>query len=228
MSSLSSPLQRSLIAKDILSTLRYEIVSGELKEGEYLREVAISKRMNVSRGPVRRALQQLEAEGLVVSEENGRTRVVGISNTDIDDIYDLRLILEKKAVLILRDKDFVDYTPILENLNRLKQERDKGPESDPVVMAGLGYDVHVAIMRCSGNKAIFNAWKSLSTTLQLIMEMNGNYVESERAFASHKLLVDAIIQKREDIEQVIEQHLLQDSKDIYLSGLHKKTENEAD
>ncbi|MCI8510528.1 MAG: GntR family transcriptional regulator [Lachnospiraceae bacterium] len=228
MSSLSSPLQRSLIAKDILSTLRYEIVSGELKEGEYLREVAISKRMNVSRGPVRRALQQLEAEGLVVSEENGRTSVVGISNTDIDDIYDLRLILEKKAVLILRDKDFVDYTPILESLNHLKQERDKGPESDPVVAAGLGYDVHVAIMKCSGNKAIFNAWKSLSTTLQLIMEMNGNYVESERAFASHKLLVDAIIQKREDIERVIEQHLLQDSKDIYLSGLHKKAENEAD
>ena len=56
MSSLSAPLQRSLVAKDVLSTLRYEILTGELKEGEYLREVAISKRMDVSRGPVRRAL----------------------------------------------------------------------------------------------------------------------------------------------------------------------------
>ena len=72
MSSLSAPLQRSLVAKDVLSTLRYEILTGELKEGEYLREVAISKRMDVSRGPVRRALQQLEAEGLVACEENGR------------------------------------------------------------------------------------------------------------------------------------------------------------
>ena len=96
MSSLSAPLQRSLVAKDVLSTLRYEILTGELKEGEYLREVAISKRMDVSRGPVRRALQQLEAEGLVACEENGRTRVIGISDMVIEDIYELRLILEKR------------------------------------------------------------------------------------------------------------------------------------
>ncbi|MCC8060142.1 MAG: GntR family transcriptional regulator [Clostridiales bacterium] len=224
MSSLSSPLQRSLIAKDILSTLRYEILSGELKEGEFLGEVALSKRMNVSRGPVRRALQQLEAEGLVASEQNGRTKVVGLSNKDIDDIYDLRLELEKKAVLILQEKDFVNYAPILEVLNQLKLERDKGELCDSVKMAALGYDVHVAIMKCSENKAIFNAWKSLSSVLQMIMEMNGDYVDGERAFQSHKALVDAIIHKQPDVEQVIEQHLLQDSRDIYLSGLREKGE----
>jgi len=219
MSSLSAPLQRSLVAKDVLSTLRYEILTGELKAGEYLREGAISKRMNVSRGPVRRALQQLEAGGLVACEENGRTRVIGISDKDIDDIYELRLILEKKAISILQNKDIMDYAPILDSLNQLKLERDKGEECAPVKMAALGYDVHVAIMKCSGNKAIFNAWKSLSSILQLIMEINGNYVDEEWAFNSHKTLVDAIVQKRPDLEQVIEQHMLEDSKNIYLNEL---------
>lgn len=226
MSSLSTPLQRSLVAKDVLSTLRYEILTGELKEGEYLREVAISKRMDVSRGPVRRALQQLEAEGLVACEENGRTRVIGISDKDIDDIYELRLILEKKAISILQNKDIMDYAPILESLNQLKLERDKGEECDPVKMAALGYDVHVAIMKCSGNKAVFNAWKSLSSILQLIMEINGNYVNGEWAFNSHKALVDAIVQKRPDLEQVIEQHMLEDSKNIYLNELQVNGEHD--
>lgn len=226
MSSLSSPLQRSLVAKDVLSALRYDIISGKLKEGEYLREVAISKEMNLSRGPIRSAFQQLAAEGLVVTEGNGRTRVLGISNKDIDDIYDLRLLLEKKAVLILQSKEYLDYAPILESLNKLKEEYDKGSECDPMVMASLGFDVHVAIMECCGNKAVFNAWKSLSTISHTIMEMNGNFVEGERAFLSHKQLVDAIIQKNPDVEQIIEQHLLKDSKDIYLNGLQEHSKSQ--
>ncbi len=225
MSVIISPLRRSLVAKDVLSSLRYEIITGQYQRGDYLKELAISKKMNISRGPVRSAFQQLEAEGLVESEENGWTRVVGITEKDIDDIYELRLMLEKKAVADMQHLEFVDYRPLLDVLSSMKAENDRGAAADPILMASMGHEVHVAMMRCCGNRAVYNAWKSLSNILHSIMEINGDYVDAARAYESHKLLVDAIIQKRPDCESIIEQHLLQNSKDIYLDALKNVSQN---
>jgi len=211
----ANALQRPTIAKDVLSTLRYEIITGKLKDGEYLGEVAISQRMHVSRGPVRSAIQQLVADGLAVSLENGRTRVVSLTERDIEDIYELRVQLEKKAANLLIQSDLTACMPLLDILNQMKEENDKGESCNSVKMADLGYEVHVCMMQNCGNKAIWNAWKSMAAILKAIMDLNSEAVDNERAFLSHKELIETIVQKQPDADKVIERHLLQDSKDIW-------------
>lgn len=62
----------------VAAALRAEIVSGRLADGEELRQEEIAARLGVSRIPVREALQQLQAEGLVLRLPNRHIRVVGL------------------------------------------------------------------------------------------------------------------------------------------------------
>lgn len=88
--------QYSLRAR-VYSTLREDILSGKYKAGENLVEVKIAEELNVSRTPVREAVRQLELEGLVESIPNKGVTVKGINKQDIQDIYQIRKVLEGLA-----------------------------------------------------------------------------------------------------------------------------------
>ena len=81
----------------VYSQLEEEILSGKLLPGEQLRELALSRRLNVSRTPVRGALHRLAEEGLVDIVPNKGATVVGINTDDLIDIYRIRERLEGLA-----------------------------------------------------------------------------------------------------------------------------------
>lgn len=77
--------------------LRDHLLSGRFAGGEPLQEAGLAAQLGVSRTPVREALTRLASEGLV--EPAGRGFVLpALSPADIDDIYELRLILEPEAI----------------------------------------------------------------------------------------------------------------------------------
>lgn len=78
----------------VFHSLREDILSGKYREDEELREMVISKRLGVSRTPVREALRQLELEGLVNIIPNKGAYVTGITEKDVGDIYAMRALLE--------------------------------------------------------------------------------------------------------------------------------------
>ena len=81
------------IADQIFEHLEKDILSGRYQRGEVLSELRLSKEMNVSRTPIREALLRLAQENIL--QESGRGMVViGISNDDMLDMYDIRLHLE--------------------------------------------------------------------------------------------------------------------------------------
>lgn len=84
------------------TTLFYEIqkdiLSGEIKAGSKLTEQNLCKKYNVSRTPIREAFRQLESEGLIENIPNRGAFVIGLSNRDISDLFDLRCLFEVQAV----------------------------------------------------------------------------------------------------------------------------------
>ncbi len=87
----ASPRQQSVKA---LLGLRDLILKGEIEPGERLSEVALSERLDVSRTPLRSALQKLEQEGLVTLIPSGGYAVRSFSRQDIVDAIELRGVLE--------------------------------------------------------------------------------------------------------------------------------------
>lgn len=82
------------LGQKVFQTIREDILSGKYKKEEELKEKTIGEELGVSRTPVREALRQLELEGLVTIIPNKGAYVVGFSLQDIQDIYEIRSVLE--------------------------------------------------------------------------------------------------------------------------------------
>lgn len=90
----SAPTSSDVIAKHIRSA----IIDGTIKEGEPIRQDEIGSLFNVSKIPVREALKRLEAEGLVEFRRNRGVFVTQLSEPEIEEIFEVRAILEAAAI----------------------------------------------------------------------------------------------------------------------------------
>lgn len=115
-----------VIAKD----LRERILSGELAEGEVIRQEALAEDYDVSRMPVREALKQLDAEGLVQLTNNKGARVTRHSLAEIREIFDLRILLEvdlfRRSIPGLNAAHFEECQDILDRMDRSYEAEEIG------------------------------------------------------------------------------------------------------
>ena len=86
------------LSNSLFHQLRTDILQGKLKPGEKLTEQRICQEYVVSRTPVREAFQKLENDGLIETIPNRGAFVVGVSDRDIADMYELRKAYEQLAV----------------------------------------------------------------------------------------------------------------------------------
>lgn len=92
------------------------IISNKIPSGNPIVESTIAKELNVSRTPIREALLELEAEGLVSRYPSIGTVVSHISPYDVEEIFDLRILLELHALKTSLSKI------TLEELERLEEK----------------------------------------------------------------------------------------------------------
>ncbi|MCA8304375.1 GntR family transcriptional regulator [Burkholderia seminalis] len=85
-------------ADAVAASLRDMIINGELSAGERLVERDLAERFGISRIPMREAIQRLEREGLLDIFRNRGAVVRMLSASDVQDIYDLRVLLEGDAI----------------------------------------------------------------------------------------------------------------------------------
>lgn len=90
----SSPIPRQSLASAVVERLREKILSGELREGEQLRQDAIAAEFQISRIPVREALSHLAAEGLINIVANRGAVVSALSPEEIAELFETRAVLE--------------------------------------------------------------------------------------------------------------------------------------
>lgn len=86
-----------LLPEMVYHRLRLQILNGELKRGQLLRQEELAQRYNVSRVPLREALSRLEADGLIVLRPRRGYAVNTLDQKDIVEIFDLRAVVEEHA-----------------------------------------------------------------------------------------------------------------------------------
>ena len=97
MNTSIKPLERPAgLADRVYNQLRDNIGSHQIRPGERLQEVGLAAQLGVSRTPVREALARLESEGMIVVEGRGFV-VPELTDADIEEIYQLRFLLEPAA-----------------------------------------------------------------------------------------------------------------------------------
>lgn len=92
------PVERPLaLGEQVYKALRAELRSGAMRAGQPLQEVQLAAQLGVSRTPVREAMARLASEGLLAAAGRSFT-VPALSRADVDDIYELRFLIEPAAL----------------------------------------------------------------------------------------------------------------------------------
>ncbi len=115
-----SPIKRQSVPESLRDSLQERILSGEFREGDALIQDAIAEEYDVSRMPVREALRQLEACGLVVMRTHKGAVVTSLPTEQIEELFELRAMLEcdilVRAIKRMTDKDITEAREILSDL----------------------------------------------------------------------------------------------------------------
>lgn len=122
-----SAIPRQSLTSAVADKLRDQIIRGEIAEGTQLRQDAIASQYHVSRIPVREALRQLDAEGLIAIVPNRGAVVPTLSPEDIEELFAIRALLEpqilKLSIPHLSEEDFSQADAILRKyVSELKRE----------------------------------------------------------------------------------------------------------
>jgi DNA-binding GntR family transcriptional regulator len=132
--------------------LRSAIVSGELTAGELYSVHDLAATLGVSRTPVREALIQLSSKGMVAFERNRGVRILQTSAHDLEEVFELRLLLEVPSARLAVARMGADDIARLEELLRLMDRAaDAGDEQGL-----MAYDrrFHRLILEAAGNERL--------------------------------------------------------------------------
>ena len=163
---LDQPNRRSL-SDDVVDRLRSAIIHGSFEPGRRLSEAALAESFGVSRGPIREALVTLEHEGLLKLERHRGASVRALSQTDIDEIYQLRLSLERLAIdRAARYATSEHLDEMADLVTKLAQATDEGD-----IFRSLTVDVsfHDVIYRAANHRRLYGSWAVLRPQIETFL-----------------------------------------------------------
>nr|WP_295711500.1 GntR family transcriptional regulator [uncultured Halomonas sp.] len=85
-------------ADRVYHIIKQRILNGGYAAGSYVREAAISEELDYSRTPIREALRRLVSDGWVEAIPHHGARVVGWTQHDVEEVFELRVLLEPQVV----------------------------------------------------------------------------------------------------------------------------------
>lgn len=108
----------------VADLIREGILEGRLRPGERLKEDQLAKELAVSRTPVREAIAMLQAEGLLEAQQHRGAQVRSYTPGELEEIYDLRSILEgyaaRRAARRITDQELTRLRTCVEKMERLQ------------------------------------------------------------------------------------------------------------
>jgi DNA-binding GntR family transcriptional regulator len=126
---LAAPIPRQSLSAAVIERLREKILSGELREGEQLRQDLIAAEFQISRIPVREALSHLAAEGLIKIIANRGAVVSALSPEEIGEMFETRAVLEcymlRHAIPNLTEEHFKRAEEILRQFEQSLEDESK-------------------------------------------------------------------------------------------------------
>lgn len=149
-----------LLSQKVYRVLKAEIIKGSLKPGTKLLEGKIADQMGVSRTPVREALRELAAEGFVKMSPNQGMIVSNASVEDIQDVLQIRGVLEGLAAR-LAAKVF-NGEEIKELEKYIKQMEHYTNKDDFLAFSEIDAEFHELILNVCGNKRLIQLRRNLS------------------------------------------------------------------
>ncbi len=204
-----SQVQHVNLRDHVKHALRAAIVSGELEPGVVYSAPSLGTKFGVSATPVREAMLDLARENLVETVRNKGFRITEVSEKDLDEITQIRLLIEPPVV---RDVTPMIATGDLPHLRDLAQRIVEGAQaSDLVAYTEADRQFHLKLLSYAVNARISELVADLRANTRLFglasMLERGELVDTAR---EHLSIVEAIESRdQQAVEIIMHEHIAQ-------------------
>lgn len=196
------------IQEQVYQFLKEKICSGEYRPGQKLQELTLASELQVSRSPVREALRRLGADGLVEEVPNKGVSVKVYTKKDMEEIYELRLMMENQAIERIPDPT---VQAMAERLRALVADMQTAYDrQDRVNYIRLDTELHRALVRDCGNGLLFQLYDRLDSQIRQFRRFSlENRSRRADSVLEHRRIVDLLLAgDREGAKAENRKHLL--------------------
>lgn len=179
-------IEKSTITTRVGRELRRRIVSGEYPIGMKLQQEQIASELGVSRSPIREAMHQLEAEGLILLVSQKGATVAPIHASEVSELFELRLLIEPHLLAIaipaMTEGDFEAAQSIILEMDNVDVSR-WGTEN---------WRFHATLYGPASRPTIMRALERIHETFERYIRMQITLTDGRwRAHADHQRILDA-------------------------------------
>lgn len=191
------PIQRQTVASMTVESLRERILRGDFPEGEPLRQDALADELGVSRIPVREALRQLEAEGLVTFSPHRGAVVSSLSLAEIEELFEVRAQIE--GDLLRRATPLMNREQLDRAVDVLDEFEEALSDGESSRWGPLNWHFHAALYAAADRKFTMGIVQKLHQHSDRYFRMHVLLAHGgAKAAAEHRAIVAAVEQKDAD------------------------------
>lgn len=208
-------------AKDIVyEQIKERIINCSLEPGQAIVKGQLGKELEISRTPLREALQRLEVEELVVRNSNGTFSVAPISIKEVKELFVIRSKLEgilvRDAIDNLTD-EHIEYLSYLTKMVKVTSKIENYADTE-----NFGGKFHSAIYSISGNTTVVHIISQLNDRINRYRRLaHKHYGDIKTLSEEHEVILNRMIERdKVNAELKIERHIL-DAMDVAVKAVEK-------
>ena len=167
-----------------LNGIRSLIINGKLSLGQQLTENFLQKSFGFSKTPIREALAQLKAEGIVVSEAHKGFRVFKMDEKDLSEFCEFRLALESQALKSAYKNSRLELVRVLKD--SIKEFKESIKKKDFIKYNLIDTKFHKSFFILSSNRYLIKNYENINGMIETIRTHAGAVmVENNKIVASN-------------------------------------------
>ncbi len=204
---------RSVLSDQVKGRLLQAILDGRYPPGARIVETRVAREFGTSQAPVREALRDLEALGVVEVTAFRGARVRHPSVEELLEAFEVRAVLETQGASLALGV----VTPAdLEQLDGYVEQMRRAAEAgDPFAEATADAAFHGHVMRLSGNATLERVWWTLEPFLRTYITISSAGVDRQAIADRHTPLVEALRSgDRGDVQAAVEYHFEQAAQSL--------------
>jgi len=214
------------LGEKIACEVRLQIIKGDIETGTVLSENQLASLFAASRSPVREALRVLANEGLIRLERMGAV-VLGLKEKDIEELYDVRMLIESFVIKRIK-KD--DQEKLIAQLKMVMDKMSMAMNhKDAVEFSYQDLYFHELIVKKANHGRMLKLWNDIKPIILTALfvattkRFEQHFDEVERLIGRHQLIIKAIQSNDEAvIEGIIAEHF-DDTRNTVFASLGRKT-----
>lgn len=195
------------LSEQAYEIIKDAIIKNQFKSGQILAEQPLAEKLNISRTPIKSALNRLVYENIAEVNDSNNIVVSNITEDEVREITDIRKLLECFSVRLLENKMTKSKLKCLNNLIAKHEEAIRTGNIEDVLECDFCF--HIKLAELTGNKFLFSTVESANTNIKRFLILSGTLEKySSLAIEEHKTVYEALINgKYEEAAQALELHL---------------------